>query len=449
MKSNIKFILVYLIIFCTGFSCNVLDQEPMDAVSNERLFQKGGDAEVAIIGAYRAAAALGQNYLLMAELPTKNVKGNALNRQYEQMNNLLFFDDNYFYGQLWNQHYLLISRVNVVIARVSGITDPSFTEQKRNEILGEARFLRAFAYFNLVRYFGAVPLITAPTTTPDLGVLQVPRDGTDVVYNQIFEDLLFAKNNLPATHSTTLATKARATKNAAYALAVRIHLFRKEYSEVVSNASVILAGNPALNTPYASLYNDRNTANAIWEINFDTQITNSLATTYVVGGLGGVGMIEVNPDILAAYESGDVRYNATFGVFNGRVYMKKYFRTSTGNDNIIVFRLAEVMLSYAEALAETSYPSDLAIENLNKIRTRAQLGMLTAEDLPSIAEFRNQLYKDRRLELSYEGHEWFDLVRTDRLESVLGITDPSKKIWPVPSVEILRNPNLRPQNPGY
>lgn len=91
----------------------------------------------------------------------------------------------------------------------------------------------------------------------------------------------------------------------------------------------------------------------------------------------------------------------------------------------------------------------MEIESLNKIRVRAELDELTAQDLPTIVDFRNQLYKERRLELSYKGHEWFDLVRTDRMGSVLGITDPNKKIWPVPSVEILRNPNLLPQNPGY
>jgi hypothetical protein len=68
---------------------------------------------------------------------------------------------------------------------------------------------------------------------------------------------------------------------------------------------------------------------------------------------------------------------------------------------------------------------------------------------PDLQSFRTQLYKDRRLELAYEGHEWFDLVRTERLDDVLGITDVNKSIWPVPSVEILRNPNLNPQNPGY
>ena len=113
---------------------------------------------------------------------------------------------------------------------------------------------------------------------------------------------------------------------------------------------------------------------------------------------------------------------------------------------MIVFRLAEVLLSKAEALAEISYPNQEAIDLLNEVRRRAGLGTVNPADLDA---FRTALYNDRRLELSYEGHEWFDLVRTNRLGVVLGISDPNKSIWPVPAAEILRNPNLKPQNPGY
>lgn len=444
MKKIHKISILICFIFLAQ-ACNILDQEPIDAVSNQRLFTRGSDAEPAIIGAYEAAARLGQNYVLMAEIPTKNVVGNALNRQFEQMNNLLFLDDNGFYNNLWRENYLLISRVNVIISRVPGIEDLS-TENK-NRVLAEARFLRAFAYFNLVRYFGNVPLITEPTTTADLVSLQVSRDPTEKVYEQIFSDLEFAKQNLPDNFSGTLATKARATKAAAFALATRIHLFRKEYSQVLSNSEqVISLRGRSLTNSYQSLYADRNTDEAIWEINYDNIVTNTMARTFLPGALGGVRMLEVNPDIISAYEAGDLRKNVTIGMQAGQPFVNKYTRANSGSDNIIVFRLAEVLLSRAEALAETSFPSSEATELLNEIRRRAGLSPVSLNEKNA---FINQLYKDRRLELCYEGHEWFDLVRTDRLGSVLGITDPNKRIWPIPAVELLRNPNLLPQNPGY
>lgn len=426
-------------------SCDVINQEPLDSVSNEQLFVRPSDADAAIIGVYRQLADLGLNYIVFPELPTKNTLGTALNRQFEQMNNLLFLDDNPWYEILWNQHFLLLNRANVVIERVPEI--PGLAEQKRNEVVAEARFLRAFTYFSLVRYFGQVPLITSATTSPDIPTLQVSRNSVAEVYTQIFDDLDFAKNNLPVSFSSNLATKARATRNAAFALGVRIYLFRKEYAQVVNDADrVITSKGSELTIPYISLYENKNSEESIMEINYDPQLLNALATNFLPGTLGGNWVIEVNPDILNAYEEGDARKEATFGVASNRNYMKKYFRGNTRDDNVILFRLAEVLLSKAEALAELGYPNPEAVDLLNEIRSRAGLSPIFPA---TIQDFRTALYKERRLELSYEGHEWFDLVRTNRLASVMGITDPNKAIFPVPAGEILRNPNLMPQNPGY
>lgn len=439
--------IIYLLILSLGIgiSCNVIDQEPLDAVSNEQLFVRPSDAEAAIIGVYRQLAELGFNYVVFPELPTKNTVGTALNRQFEQMNNLLFLDDNGWYETYWNQHFVLINRANVVIARVPEI--PGMDEQKKNEVLAEARFLRAFAYFNLVRNYGDVPLITSPTTSPDISALQVSRNPVAQVYTQIFEDLNFAKTNLPESFPTAIATKARATKNAAYSLGTRIHLFRKEYAQAIQDANRVTGSRGStLTIPYQSLFSNKNSAESIMEINYDPQLQNNLATTFLPGSLGGNRVIEVNPDIYNAYEAGDLRKDATFGFANNGNYMRKYFRATSRDDNVILFRLAEVLLSKAEALAETSYPNQEAIDLLNEVRKRAGLGAISPANL---AEFRTAIYKERRLELCFEGHEWFDLVRTGRLTSVLGITDLNKAIFPVPAGEILRNPNLLPQNPGY
>lgn len=430
-------------------ACNVIDQEPIDSVSNQQLFTKGADAQAAIIGAYRAVLDNGVNYMVMAELPTKNVRGNALNRQFEQINNLQFLDDNGYYNQLWSQNYVIINRVNTIIARVPGIEDPSFSATTKAQILAEAHMLRAHAYFNLIRYFSDVPLITEPTASPDLPSLQVPRNNVNEVYAQVFADLEIALRDLPESYSNVLQTKGRVTKAAAQALAVRIYLFRKEYDKVVSAADLILAKKSSLNNTYAALFEDKNADESIWELQYDNLTPNTIAGTYLPPSLGGTRMIQVHPDIVAQYEEGDLRKDATFGFADGEEYVKKYTRRVSRDDNFIIFRLAEVILSKAEALAEISYPNSNALGLLNQIRTRAGLAELTESDVPDIATFRTRLYKERRLELSYEGHSWFDLVRTDRIGSELGITDPRYKIWPIPAVEILRNPNLLPQNPGY
>lgn len=430
-------------------ACNVIDQEPIDSVSNQQLFTKGADAQAAIIGAYKGVLDNGFNYMVMAELPTKNVKGNALNRQFEQINNLQFLDDNGYYNQLWTQNYLIINRVNTIIARVPGIEDPTFSATQKSQILAEARMIRAFAYFNLIRYFADVPLIVGPTSSPDLPSLQISRDNMNQVYTQVFEDLEIAIRDLPESYSSALQTKGRATKAAANALATRIYLFRKEYDKVISAADAVLSKKSTLNNTYAALFEDKNADESIWELQYDNLNPNTIAASYLPPSLGGTRMIEVNPDIVDQYEAGDLRKAATIGTASDGQYVKKYTRRVSRDDNFILFRLAEVILSKAEALAETSYPNPTALSLLNQIRTRAGLPSLTETDVPDLASFQTKLFKERRLELCYEGHSWFDIVRTDRLESELGLTDPKYKLWPVPAVEILRNPNLLPQNPGY
>jgi len=436
---------IYLIVFLylAVSSCNVIEQEPIDAVSTQALFTRPSDADAAIIGTYRHLANLGPNYIYFAELPTKNSKGNALNRQFEQLNNLIIVADNSQFTGLWDQQFVLINSANVVIKNVPKI--PGMADTDKNSVIAEARFLRAFTYFNLVRYFGAVPLITEPTESPDVAALQVSRTPAADVYTQILADLDFAKLNLPETFSG-LGKTARATKAAAYALGARIHLTRKNYSLAIADANQVASRKgEILSVAYANLFQTKNSAESIFEINYDTQLQNNLSTTFQPGSLGGTRTIEVNNDIFNAYEPGDLRKDATYGFANAANYMKKYSRT-TKDDNIIVFRLAEVMLTKAEALAETAYPNVDALKLLNEVRRRAGLAAINPT---SLSAFRTALYKERRLELCFEGHEWHDIVRTGRLQSVLGITDINKSIWPVPSVELARNPKLLPQNPGY
>lgn len=437
---------IYLIIFLYLLvsSCDVIEQEPIDSVSTQALFTRESDANAAIIGTYRHLANLGSNYIYFAELPTKNSKGNALNRQFEQLNNLIIVADNSQFTGLWDQQFVLVNSANVVIKNVPNI--PAMSEAAKNSIVAEARFMRAFTYFNLVRYFGAVPLVTEPTESPDVAALQIPRTPVADVYTQILADLEFAKQNLPETH-TGLGRTARATKAAAYALGARIHLTRKSYALAIADANQVASRKgEELTVSYANLFLTKNSAESIFEINYDSQLQNNLSTTFLPGSLGGTRTIEVNNDIFNAYESGDLRKDATYGFANAANYMKKYSRGGTKDDNIIVFRLAEVLLTKAEALAETAYPSADALRLLNEVRKRAGLGQINPATLE---EFKTALYKERRLELCFEGHEWHDIIRTGRLQAVLGITDANKSIWPVPSVEIARNPKLLPQNPSY
>ncbi|MEJ7693345.1 RagB/SusD family nutrient uptake outer membrane protein, partial [Daejeonella sp.] len=310
MKNIIPLLCTYLFIT----SCDVIDQEPIDSVSTQELFVRPSDAEAAIIGTYRNLANTGLNYVVFAELPTKNTIGNALNRQFEQLNNLIFVADNSQFSNLWDQQYVLVNSANVVIAKVPGI--PGMTDAAKSSIIAEARFMRAFTYFNLVRYFGSVPLIIMPTESPDVAALQVPRTSIDAIYKQILEDLDFAKLNLPEAHAG-LGRTGRATKAAAYALGARIHLTRKNWALAIADANqVISRRGESLTVAYANLFLTKNSAESIFEINYDTQLQNALATTFLPASLSGTRTIQINPNLVAAYETGDARKDATIGFAN-------------------------------------------------------------------------------------------------------------------------------------
>jgi hypothetical protein len=328
-----KKIYFILFLFLTLSSCDVIEQEPIDAVSAQVLFTRESDAQAAIIGTYRHLANLGPNYIFFAELPTKNSKGNALNRQFEQLNNLIIVADNSQFTGLWDQQFVLINSANVVIKNVPKI--PGMTDAAKNAVIAEARFLRAFTYFNLVRYFGAVPLVTEPTESPDVATLQISRTPVAEVYNQIITDLDFAKLNLPETY-TGLGRTGRATKAAAFALGARIHLTRKNYALAIADANQVASRRgETLSVAYANLFLTKNSAESIFEINYDTQLQNNLATTFLPGSLSGTRTIEVNNDLFNAYEAGDLRKDATIGFANAANYMKKYSRGGTRDGMIL------------------------------------------------------------------------------------------------------------------
>lgn len=432
-------------------SCDVLDQEPVNAISNDYLFSNPSDADAAIMGAY--SALLGKGYVggrftALLEVPTGNVTATPAYNDFNLMNQFLFYPENEALSQTWRDIYIGINRANLILDKLPGIDDQTLEDRKPG-ILGEARFLRAFHYFNLVQLFGDVPLLTSATPSSDLDDLKGPRASSDKIYDLIFDDLAFAEENLPDDYASTMETKGRATKGAAKALLSRIHLYLKNYDEAADKALEVLESQDyELSLEYASVFEDQLTTESIWEVQFSNQFRNDLVYYYLPGGLGGWLWLKPSDDIMQSYEPGDERKSFTFASHGDEPYVRKYFRISSGLDNIVIIRLPEVILTRAEALAEVSYPNTESLDLLNAIRVRAGLDEIQPEDVPTLESFRRAIWKERRLELAFEGHEWNDLVRTDRLDDELGISDPNMRLLPVPQSERNRNPELT-QNPGY
>jgi starch-binding outer membrane protein, SusD/RagB family len=367
--------------------------------------------------------------------------------------------------ELWQQHYAAIKKANVALAKIPGI---GFDEALKARLLGEAKFLRALYYFNVVRLWGDVPLITEynPTgvTSADYAV---PKSPSTEVYAQIQKDLTDAAGILP--NSYTAPNIGRATKGAALALLAKVYLteaslplsLTDNYQLAVNSALEAMspadggtgAFNYALQSNYANVFlpafknNSEHIFSAQFKSNSQGQGNNqnprSIYTN--IPGLTGsyadmVRFYQNGADnyfsIYKLYTAADKRKKASFvtkfqSPANGNFYALKIVNPAFPNDstpffnktwdpnsttitsesaaNVAIIRYAELLLIHAEAENEANGPTGAAYASLNKVRNRAGLPNLTAG--LSKDQFRDSLYLDRRLELVFEYQRWFDLIR--------------------------------------
>ena len=332
-------------------------------------------------------------------------------------------------------------------------------------------------YFNLVRTFGEVPLVLTETTSVQEGYLQ-GRSKIPDVYAQVIIDLTSAADNLPVSY--TEVDVGRATTGAAKSLLGKVFLTQGNYAGAASILKeVIDRGTYHLLANYGDLWRSANAngPESIFEVqykkggkgtgspytNFFAPRGSELAVT-IVGTAYGRNL--PTADIIAAYEPGDRRKNASVALsyqLNGQTvdqpYVMKYrdvpYVEGDANDNWTVLRYADVMLMYAEALNEVNGgPVPDAYLMVNNVRQRAGLGVLVSG--LDKQGFAMALEHERQVELAFEGHRWFDLLRTGRalpvmnahFQGVIAIK-PYQLLFPVPQSQININPSLIKQNEGY
>ncbi|MEP7265755.1 MAG: RagB/SusD family nutrient uptake outer membrane protein [Bacteroidota bacterium] len=440
-----KFILIAGL-FISFSSCEVLDVKPQSAVPADEAINDKAGVEKGVLGAYNGLQSLsyyGRTYCIFADLAADNLlhPANATAVSYDQVDNNAILPENESVDGIWGAIYDAINVANNVIDKVPGISDMSAAE--KNSALGELYFLRALNHFNLMNYFGRIPVKTKPTV--GLGAVNAARDEINVVYDQIISDLQFASQNLAANSSL----KTRATKQAANALLARVYLYRQDYVNAGLYASqVINAGGYSLMTDYAEIFSSEGISESIFEVDFTELDRNRIAEYNFPLSLNGRREVAPDPTLLAAYTTSDTRLNASVGYSGTDAYAKKYDDLSTGSDNFMVLRLAEMYLIRAEAIAMLNGNAQQVQDDINVIRNRAGLADVTTSDITQLIPV---IETERRLELAFEGHRWFDLVRTGRATVILPtVTNINKTLFPIPLSELLSNtsPGMT-QNPGY
>ena len=334
--------------------------------------------------------------------------------------------------------YDAINRANNLIEIVPTINDDaSLTDPIKNDIVAQAKFVRAFCYLYLTNMWGDVPLILTPTKSSDLGeALNVPTNPASDVMAAVIKDFSDAVSGLAPTR-TDVAT---ATVTAAKALLARVALYQENWGEALAKAEEVLGpGFDLTSMPFLS--------DQIYILGFTTSDGNVLNFFYGPSDVGGRYSIGPTVDIIAAFEPGDLRFAATldtssFSVPAGLKYPSFSAGISgTASDPVYFVRHAEMVLIAAEAAAEMG-DFDKANMWFNQVRARAGLAPLTLD----ASNYVDAILKERFTEFAFEGHfRLIDLRRRGKALEVLGPIgyDPCDDVWPLPQRDIDRNPNLQ------
>jgi hypothetical protein len=367
----------------------------------------------------------------------------------------------------WSQLYEQIYVCNAAIAGLNASTTVS--ENVKNQLLGEAKFMRAFFHFYLVNLYGDVPVVTGTDYTLNA---RVSRQPLATVYQQIIADLTEAKSLLSNDFLTPVGKvtteRVRPNKGAATALLARVYLYMEDWAKAESNATELIT-----NAKYSlvTVLNNvflMNSNEAIWQLPPVLAGINTFEANSYIRTLAPTSSepVAVTRHVVNAFVPGDQRKASwldSITIAAVKYYYPKKYKVKGGpattpvTEYFMMFRLAEQYLIRAEARAKLGnlIGPNSAQTDINAIRTRAGLANTTAITQTELLAATEQ---ERRIELFAEwGHRWFDLKRTGRANAVMNIIAPLKpavwnsnwQLYPIPKTELDKNPNLAPQNPGY
>lgn len=472
----ISFILIVFFSSCKKF----LQLEPKYVVNTASFYKTEQDFETAIVGSYSQLQPLyNATMIYLGELTTDNahVLWTSPTTSESELDEMRVTPSNGFVGNAWNWDYKIITESNTIL---DNIENAGLRDALKEQYKGEAKFLRAFAYFNLVRLFGNLPIVTHNFTSPgEINSYDMSRKSADNVYAIIINDLQQASSEL---QGVTGLSKSRASVGAAKALLGKVYLTMHKYSEASAVLSdVISGGTYTLQKVYASLFTNNNDElpESVFEVKYlsgNIGEGNSFSSIFTPpsfnaaifpNNMNGSGRIIPTRDMMNAYEPGDIRRKESImdslrvqgGTYEPIPYGLKLVDFTVGipgdgGVNYIALRYADVLLMYAEALNELDKTDD-AYTYINKVRERAGLNDLSGL---SKEQFRTAMEKERRVEFLCEGQRWFDLVRTGRAITVIddyfknnGLSfsvTQNELLMPIPQRETDINPNLK-QNPGY
>ncbi|MDR2810768.1 MAG: RagB/SusD family nutrient uptake outer membrane protein [Tannerellaceae bacterium] len=452
MKTKIsKQILYFAFIIATVSCADFLEPEPTTGISDKRSIYDEKSANAALNGVYnslRSSSYYGLDFNFITYLFADNIKFVGIQTYYKIFvrpngygkTNLQ--SDNSSLSGVWAAIYRTINNANHLIDKIPQVDDLNFTQEERDDILGQAYFIRGLSYFDLARFWGGVQLILKPTTSPD-DVEGIERSSLEETYTQISADLAQAEALL-----TSKSSRIFVDLGTVQALIARIALYRQEWEKAETYATNVISNNKyALVKPYSVFYTTKASTESILELEFTVSDTNPSSNWWRPSELGGRYEASLNDVIVQLLKDPNTGGNRGEIILESErrkeIYNGFYWRGQR-DDPEYIFRIAEQYLIRAEARAHLNNLSG-SLEDLNVVRERADVPPLSADRYNTLDKALQALEDERRVEFAVENHRFFDLRRTNRLSAVLG--EDEGYLFPIPINQLDRDPYLEP-NPS-
>ncbi len=479
-------------------ACTDLQENPISLLAPESFFSSRADAEAAVLGGYAPMASYfdyGGSYFIAVENPSEMVQNVYLTQSQVELNDFTYTSSNdIISNDVWQNEYLIISGANNAVDGIPLVK--SMQDAEKSQLIAEAKALRAFTYFRLVRLFGDIPYLDEFVTDPST-VAELTRTPASDVYTYIIEDLEYAKQHLPNSYTSDL--RSRISKGTAYTILADVYLTLGDWAKAAENAEYVInhAGDfgYALMDNFKDLYDGLtgdDLAEHVWSVDFENEVglypynTWGFSAFFAPSGTDydGWSVNTSNEGTLNSFDDRDYRKKVSFiteapisgemkpytEFYAPRPHIGKYVTRNKSlydgkdNWNVSIYRYAEVLLIAAEALNEVNGgPTSETYKYINQVRARARNYDGVQTDFPpdfqtgmSQGEFREAVLKERCFELAFEMKRWFDIKRRGMIMSVFGPDSPEPhpnvqpyhELFPIPQAERDKNPNLT-QNPGY
>jgi len=459
-----KKLITAILIVTSVSACNVLDIEPLSQISSNQAFTSLNNAEGVVNGMYNNLQTV---YMwrvqilsdVASDMSQQIDTWDALNAA-DEFN---FSADNSEIDDLYTSLYRCVDIANSVIANVPAMT---VAQGNKDDLMGQAHFVRALSYFDLARFFGGIPNVYGTEgvvikLTPSVGVTDedfVPRNTLRETYDQVEKDLIEAIAKLPETRASTDLSKAKATKPAARALLARYYLYNRQWDKAEQFATEAIANQP-LSVAFETAFRSKNTAESLFELQFNATDGAGLRNWYYPSNLSGRGGTALHDATYAEMiaDPADLRGKLTARNTTTNTFYTTKWNTAQNADNIQILRRSEQYLIRAEARAELNNLTGAAAD-LNVVRARAGVAASTAATKDALIA---AILQERKLEFVGEGHRWFDVIRRGLALTVFSnvvrskgslpsysIKVAGKQVLPIPSAEMRTNTKLV-QNEAY